>query len=116
MKHKYLLKVQHGHYENGQLIITKDGWNKCIVIYLSGQIVHTSELHHPESKISTVFRNKTFIAIGDQIFTLLDDNTIELDSFDIKALDAEFDKILSKFTKEEVQEWLKLDRLNQYGK
>lgn len=116
MKQEYVFKVKHGHKDDhDDIVVTEDGFNRCIVIYHKDKQVHVSNLYHPESMGVTTFKGHTFIAIGDQVAMKLDNNTILLDSLDIKALDLEFNKILSKFTKEEVEEWLRLDRLKNYG-
>jgi len=113
MELTYTAIVKCGYYDqNNEVIFSETGFSRCIAIYHGEQLVHCSRLHHPEGNVYTYYKRRHFLALrgSNDVYVQLENNQIKLQQLDIDKLDKRFHEILQTCTKEEIEEWLRLDR------
>jgi hypothetical protein len=86
--------------DNGEIVYTETGFNRQLIIVDEiGNIVHKSDVCHPEGNITTVFKNREFLVLSgnDDVYIKTIDNTFDLNPNYLNQLN--IDKLNDKFNK-----------------
>jgi len=96
--------------DDGETIYTEYGFNRQLIIVNEiGEIVHKSEVHHPDSDIITHFKGKEFLVFSGStdVYIKTIDNHFDIKTgLNYKELSAKFDKLLKDITKEDFEDFL----------
>lgn len=96
--------------DDGEIVYSETGFNRQLIIADEiGNIVHKSDICHPESNIRTVFKNRELFVLSgstDVYIKTIDNNFDIKTGLNYKELSAKFDKLLKDITKEDFEDFL----------
>ena len=103
--------------DDGETIYTEYGFNRQLIIVNEiGEIVHKSEVYHPDSDITTHFKGKEFLARrgSKDVYIKTIDNHFDINvGLNYEELSAKFDELLKDITKEDFENFLAKYKTNK---